>query len=222
MVEALADWARQMVILIMVTTFLEALVPENGMKKFVRVAVGFFILVAVAQPLLQFLPGAAGWSLTMETPTPVPVAGEVAGNQEDLVRVNDVLIRALFLEKVADEAERVGEGAAPEVAVRAVAEGSEQEGVRRLKLYLKWHQDRTGGTGEGEENSTSNKVWIAPVKVEIPAIGGQTNEGSPISRRNIVGQEKKMIEERVRQQVAEYFRLPLRQVEVGWEEDDQG
>lgn len=132
MLQTLADWARQMVILIMVTTFLEALVPENEMKKFVRVALGFFILAAVAQPILQILPRAGGLKI------PTMAAWEESREWESMTgeEINQTLVWSVFQENAAREAERAAQAVVPGAGIRAEVDANPEQGIRRITLYV--------------------------------------------------------------------------------------
>ncbi|MCL4516366.1 MAG: stage III sporulation protein AF [Firmicutes bacterium] len=61
MIESLSQWVKNLITLVFVVTFLEMLTPDNDLKKFTRVVVGFFVLVAVISPLLDLVRGGAAW-----------------------------------------------------------------------------------------------------------------------------------------------------------------
>ena len=57
MAEGIRLWIREIVIVLLLAGTLEMLIPETGMKRFARVAVGFFVVLAVAKPILGLLGG---------------------------------------------------------------------------------------------------------------------------------------------------------------------
>ncbi|HCW51972.1 MAG TPA: hypothetical protein DGR79_07945 [Clostridiales bacterium] len=56
-VEALRLWTREIVLVLFLAGLLEMLLPEGDLKRFGRVAVGFFVMLAVARPVLALLGG---------------------------------------------------------------------------------------------------------------------------------------------------------------------
>lgn len=56
-VDALRLWVREIVIVLFLAGALEMLLPEAEMKRFARVAVGFFVVLAVGKPILAVLGG---------------------------------------------------------------------------------------------------------------------------------------------------------------------
>lgn len=53
--EMLHSWITTLVAAVLITNFLEMLLPDNDLKKFVRVVLGIFIIVTILHPLLGLL-----------------------------------------------------------------------------------------------------------------------------------------------------------------------
>lgn len=53
--EVLYGMVRNLLVIIIISSFLELLVPEGKLKPFVRLAVGLFILIAILSPTLNLL-----------------------------------------------------------------------------------------------------------------------------------------------------------------------
>lgn len=51
----LAEIVKHVMIIIVITSFLELMLPEGGIKPFVRFAIGLFVIIAVLNPVLSFL-----------------------------------------------------------------------------------------------------------------------------------------------------------------------
>lgn len=51
----LAEIVKHVMIIIVITSFLELMLPEGGIKPFVRFAIGLFVIVAVLNPVLGYL-----------------------------------------------------------------------------------------------------------------------------------------------------------------------
>jgi len=64
----LADWVRQIAIVVIVAGFLEMLVPDNGIKRYVKVAMGLFILLMILTPVMDLLRGRLAPDFTLGLP----------------------------------------------------------------------------------------------------------------------------------------------------------
>ncbi len=53
--ESIAEIVKNLLIIIIVTSFLELLLPEGGLKPFVRFAIGLFVIITVLNPVLSFV-----------------------------------------------------------------------------------------------------------------------------------------------------------------------
>lgn len=51
---AISTWVKSIIFLVLFAAFLELLLPNKTMKSFVRVVIGFFILLAILQPIVDF------------------------------------------------------------------------------------------------------------------------------------------------------------------------
>lgn len=56
-VAALGAWVREIIVVLFLAGTLEMLLPETDVKRFARVAMGFFIVLAVARPILALVGG---------------------------------------------------------------------------------------------------------------------------------------------------------------------
>lgn len=55
MIEMLKDWVRDLVIIVIFANLLEMLLPDSSMRKYLKLVMGFFILLTVLNPLLALL-----------------------------------------------------------------------------------------------------------------------------------------------------------------------
>lgn len=53
--ESIAEIVKNLLVIIIVTSFLELLLPEGGLRPFVRFAIGLFIIITVLNPILSFI-----------------------------------------------------------------------------------------------------------------------------------------------------------------------
>ncbi|SFS93279.1 stage III sporulation protein AF [Marininema halotolerans] len=55
MIELVADWLKPIIILVLLATFMDLLLPHNGMERYVKLVMGLLIIMAILSPILQFL-----------------------------------------------------------------------------------------------------------------------------------------------------------------------
>lgn len=51
----LTEVVRNIVVVLLFTTFLQMLLPSHGMQRFIKVAMGLFVLISFLNPLLDFM-----------------------------------------------------------------------------------------------------------------------------------------------------------------------
>jgi stage III sporulation protein AF len=88
MMEALGEWLKQIILVVLLATFIDLLLPNRTMQRYVRLVVSLFILMTILAPVLQLLGSNAnlrmlaatvdGWSISGSQPDPAPGAGGAA------------------------------------------------------------------------------------------------------------------------------------------------
>ncbi|MBA4494988.1 stage III sporulation protein AF [Paenactinomyces guangxiensis] len=53
--EWLGDWLKQIVLLVLVATFIDLMLPNNAMERYVKLVMGLLIILAILSPIFQFL-----------------------------------------------------------------------------------------------------------------------------------------------------------------------
>lgn len=77
--DALKDWVRGLIMLMILASVLELLLPMNSMKKFVRMAMGLLIVLAVVRPVVGLLgqPVAVKTDLLVSGGTTLPSMNQI-------------------------------------------------------------------------------------------------------------------------------------------------
>jgi stage III sporulation protein AF len=55
MIEYLGEWIKHIVLLILVATFFDLLLPNSSMRRYVRMVIGLLIMLLILSPLLDLL-----------------------------------------------------------------------------------------------------------------------------------------------------------------------
>jgi len=155
------EWVRGLVILALLGTCLELLVPSSGMKKYVRMTMGLLVVLAVVRPVASLL----GHPVPLEVLAPVerpdphlPTLGQIMNQAAEFRQRSQALAAEearVRLEAAARAAALsvggVGEAAAT-VSVRSGPAGPEVVGVTV-----------TVRTGRGERSPAARVPPVSPV-----------------------------------------------------------
>ena len=117
---ALTEWVRGLVVLVVLASLLEMLLPMGEMKRFVRLAMGLVIMLGIVRPILGLLGGQVAidpesWFHPADS---LPSVSEIMREAERF----QAHTQALLLDELRERMQRTAEGAAR--SVEGVAEAS--------------------------------------------------------------------------------------------------
>lgn len=204
------SWITTIVAAVLITSFLEMLLPESGLQKFVRVVLGIFIMVTILNPLL----GLINQNIKFEH-----VALKASG--QGMTDLDEILVQGNRLRQVTGEMadEQYSEGLNKQIRALALLVGGVADAQAQVELKKK-----TGGGGtsakinrikvavktEGIFLENEDKV-IKPVQVKIREKNPQ--ELSPEEEEK-VGKKEERLKKAVQTTVANFYNLSYEQVEV--------
>ncbi|MCK8825455.1 stage III sporulation protein AF [Fuchsiella alkaliacetigena] len=84
MLNQIHTWLKNLIVIILLTSFIELLLPQSSLEKYTRIVFGLFILIAILNPLLSFLD--AGYNYNFQNITQVLTVSEES-KQEDLAEI---------------------------------------------------------------------------------------------------------------------------------------
>jgi stage III sporulation protein AF len=61
MIETLTNWVKGLMMLVLFAAFLELILPSSNMQKFVRLIIGLLIMLAILNPMIDFLTKDFNW-----------------------------------------------------------------------------------------------------------------------------------------------------------------
>jgi len=206
--EGVRLWVREILIVLFLAGVLEMLLPETDTKRFARVAIGFFVVLAVGRPLLNFigsgasldrgLAGLGTWELelapagsTSSATDPLRLGSEFrdASRERALAAA-----RAALETQVVALAERDPEVAEAEAGVALLSDPSSSSYGALETVTLKvWMVRSADGEGRGgadgaagsDDGGASAAGSIEPVTIRIdPIITGWVAERPPTTDGN--------------------------------------
>jgi stage III sporulation protein AF len=199
-VDGVKEWVRGLVLLVLVGSLLELLLPMNSMKKYVRMTIGLLVMLSVTKPILGFL----GQPVTVNTTflgeqadQRLPSIGEIMAQAETFRKKNEALAAGeaeAGLAMVAEEAAREVPGVAEATADVAVRESSGNPEIRSVTVTV-----RPGAAGGVAPVPTVQPV--EPVKPVGKTDGLPPSETPPAGPPRLTAAEQKLADA-VRQQVA--------------------
>lgn len=75
MIEAVSAWVKEIIYVVLFATFMEFILPESSMQKFVRVIIGLLIMLAIINPVVEYL--------QMKTPVKeIPALNTITDNRQ--------------------------------------------------------------------------------------------------------------------------------------------
>ncbi|MGR6836409.1 stage III sporulation protein AF [Syntrophomonas erecta] len=191
----LSEIVRNVLVIIIVASFLELMLPDGGLKPFVRFVIGLFLLIAILNPALTFLFEEHDFQLKLWDYQPDKAEEEkiIKGGQrvsEDITKKNNEMIREKLQGQISAVAMLVPGVKEVECQVKVGADGAIE------KLYLlvqpndyqveqkgdkvKVFSDRDQGFSQDEQEQIREKIsrviynlyGLRNIPVEIEFEGG--------------------------------------------------
>lgn len=60
--EWMGDWIRQIVLILFIATFIDLLLPNSSLERYVKLVMGLIIIMAILQPILQLILKEDSWN----------------------------------------------------------------------------------------------------------------------------------------------------------------
>ncbi len=218
----LRELVRNVVVIILVTTFLEMLLPSGSMKRYVKVVLGVFILLTVLAPLSRFLKSGEelavfGWSAP-EARGSVSVLED--GNR--LSQVNRDLLKNNYAKGLEQQVVALVKLVQGVVAAEAtvdlqVASDGNLQGINLVSVKVSISEAETVGKVEQQDSSL-----VEPIKIEV-SLGGEGKKGTGLEKglsqaessvRQAANEREKKIEREIKETIAQFLGLKLEQILV--------
>jgi len=194
MMEALAGWLKQIILVVLLATFVDMMLPNRTMQRYVKLVVSLFILMTILSPVLQLIGSNAnvrmlaasveGWSIdgsTQTTPgarngpaagTSMPALGEVLAEGEAIEqRRNEQSLNLLAARLESMVAEHVREQHGYDAAADASLE-LDRDGMpvlRSIRIRLGAASEEAEASVDGGASAEGGRiaeVRIEPVEIE--------------------------------------------------------
>ncbi|SHJ95845.1 stage III sporulation protein AF [Propionispora hippei] len=202
--EAITLWVKNIVLVVVFACFLDLLLPNNSMQRFIKVIVGLFIMLAILNPLVGFFQNK--WeteaALASSTMTEGRQSGDVTTTINNTVVEREVLAKEIYTKDLSKQIRTLvlaiqGVQEA-KVAVELADEKNSKHkgGISKIKIYLK------PGNYSGKSDTVEK---IQPISV---------SDGEPAQRQNSQEEIRAELKNRIIKTVTELYLLSPEQVEI--------
>lgn len=185
----LGEWIKHIVLIILVATFLDLLLPNTQMRRYIQLVVGLIIIVLILSPILELLQVdherfTAGIEQLLQPDEEPQLQFEDRKEAVQEVQDRAVLeeVGRLWAQVIKREVEREFALNVEEIDIDLdVVEG--RADVNRVKLVVAWSDDGDEGTPDGEG------ALVEPVVIDVNL---EKKESGPIDA--LTREEKKWTE----------------------------
>lgn len=209
--EALKALVQGIVVIVLLTTFLDLLLPSSSMKPYIKVVMGLFILVSILSPLLDLLLGNQDFEVFAWQQQQGELGRTLLEDGYRMQAINRELLKENYARRL-------------EGQMKALVKLVEKEGDVEVRVVLK--EDFKSGAPEEIERVTvqvkRGEEDLSPVKI-VPVEPVRILPENRSSEKELAGlsppdqdqsAEKRKKSEELKGVLSQYFGLQSRQIEV--------
>ena len=193
MIDVFTNWVKHIIFVVLFASFLELLLPNSSMQRFVRVIMGLFIMLAILNPVIDVLQNHL-------TPSQIPVLSANSANSK--VILDNIKTVAHDREQLSAEIYQKELAQQMKVMVTAL------DGVADVKVVV--------DTNRSNDNKLSNKINSVVVYVTP----GNAATSSKIAKVSIGQQPIKTadlnvkLQNKIKSLLSELYQLPKEIIEI--------
>lgn len=195
--EILQEMVRNIVVIVLITTFLDMLLPSSNMQRFVKVIMGLFILVSLLNPVIYLLDKNEEFEVLAWQYQGAEVDENILTKSKELETVNDMLLHENYVKRLERQIEalvKLVEGvkeATIKVTLKTGSKNEQTESIEHVYVEVLCKDE------EREES------LVEPVKIDIK---GTQAEEKKLYDTKLVDDIKKVI--------CQYFSCNFQDIEV--------
>ncbi len=212
--EVLKELVRNVVIIILLTTFLDMLLPSGSLRPFVKVIMGLFVLVSLLNPLLSFFLNENEFEVfAWQQENSTAGFDTVLADSSRLNNVNQEIFLRNYASQIAVQMEsllKLVKGA-EDINVQVVLEGGQQagslEGIKKVTVFVGLIKTASIPENKGQV--------VEPVKIKIESDQPSDREIAVENKgADAKNSEQMIIESEISDILVKYFALKPAQISV--------
>ncbi len=227
---ALAEWLKQIIIVVLLATFIDLILPNRSLQRYVKLVISLFIIITILSPILHLL----GTSMNFQTMTAfvdnniIPAGGsQQGGSMTELSAIlsDGAAIQAeqqarsteLLSQRIA---ERVREQVrhhtnTEQIAVKVKLQGAEQETPVIQLIHIRMAASALPENQPILQDQEPSSVQIQPIKIEPVEIDVEIGE-SQSAPTNSAQPSQHAIE--LQNVIAKSWGIDSNQIQIEWVE----
>jgi stage III sporulation protein AF len=175
LLDIVRDWVKNLVVIILIVVLLEMLLPSSGIKKYVQVVMGLFIIVTVLNPIVNFFQKDYVFSHEMWKAYN-PIIEQQIVDQEEIAGRNRDHILQLYKKRINEQVEKIVTASGDYGKVKAdvsIEENPDEEGFASIKSITVYIQEGEQSSGE----DAVKPVVINPISEEPQGKATKVSQG---------------------------------------------
>lgn len=210
MIETLGGLVSSIAIIVILAVFIEMLLPNNGMAKYLRLIIGLFIIITILTPIMALLEQenafeVAAWSFATDNRQLESIlrTGEEMGrsnieraSEEYVKRIEGQIIALVRLIPGVDR-----------VSVTVIIHDSEDVRFGAIESVIIW-------AALSEDKSVGEDLvpGIDPIDIDLSRILGEVDQPMEVNNVHDISQ----IENQIRNTISNFYGLQREQIQIEW------
>ncbi|MFC4078228.1 stage III sporulation protein AF [Salinithrix halophila] len=212
MIELVAGWLKPIIILVLIATFMDLLLPNHAMERYVKLVMGLLIILAILSPIFQFL----RQDMDLSSLT----SGESTAGKEKTASLETIRREGKAMKKEQDRL--VGEEVNKQVARTVQQDVEKRFPVEVVRAQIKMKAEKGGGTTlnkislmfrpqhlKRNQEDVRSVDEVEPVTVELDPHKETASKGEKETTP-----EEEGLKSRIRQYLSDTWKLSPKQIQV--------
>lgn len=218
MMDWLSQWLQEIIIIILIATFIELILPSQSMQRYIKVVVSLFILLTLLSPIIALLQkGVEPGSLLGQTPE-VETSGTslstILQRGESMRVKQEQQAMTLFEDQVQEVLKGELESRFPvrmqEIHLQMKQGDEVQPEINQMQLAIEAYEPETQTSPESKLQTPIESVQ--PVHIEI-----RIGESPPLETQNaqqVTSEEERQLENEIKQWIERQWGLEQARIQI--------
>ncbi|MGI6225443.1 MAG: stage III sporulation protein AF [Peptococcales bacterium] len=202
MLQALSDIVKNVAIIILLTTFLDMLLPNTSMQRFIKVVMGLFVMLAILNPIVGLFKENYELSAWQLTSLPEQKVETVLAQGEKIVKLQEEQALVEYISRIEKQIEALVKLVPGIGNVSCKVEGTS---IRKTGAIAKIEKAIIWVTPEENVESGKGVRPVEPVRIQID------DQSEPIPS---IDKHDKQVEEKIINVVANYYNISKENIEI--------
>ncbi|SJZ37188.1 stage III sporulation protein AF [Garciella nitratireducens] len=212
MIEFLGSWIKNIAVVIIFITFLEILLPNNSMRKYIQAIAGLLVMIVILTPIIEFLNQDIDIQDILSQSYDEMEQIDMENKKEVLKEEQNKMAIELYIKKIEskikNQVEEKIKGIKIDVEVEVFTNPKEENfsQIKQVKIYINKDGDKDKVLEKNNE-----KTFIEPIKrIEIGSIDKNSMQETQQEESIISLEEKRKIKE----MILDFYNVPIENISI--------